>query len=397
VQPARPQGQIIGVPDPINLFCCKNNKNVVKTANLGYNVQEITEDRPNGSGDLSLNRERIMLNFKATAASLAGAGLLLAAAGDATAKEVKLRAAFGTATGTTGQVATFISNAVNKLDPNIKIELSANQPGTRALLQAAKGEAHLHIVVPLISSWLAGGKRMYKKVKNHKELHAQLRTMMMWPGGAFQLFAWEKSGIKTFEDLRGKNVYFGPRGAAVSRIMQGLVKSATGMVAKKDYKLVSLDFGSAGQAFQDGQIDTLFRPVPIGHAPLKQLATINPIRVVGPTKEQLAKPAVKRLFNSPGRQPTQIMPGTYGKNQTNTEPVDTWTDWRGMGIPVSVSEEVAYKMTKAFWEALPDLQKVAAWSKAIKLETVANHANLPFHPGSARYYKERGIDVSKTN
>ena len=339
-----------------------------------------------------------MLNLKLTRGAVIGAAVLLAGSiGDAGAKEVKLRATFGTATGTTGQVATFISNNISKVDPNIKIELSGNQPGTRAMLQAAKGEAHLHILVPLITDWLANGQRMYRKVKNHKEAHAQLRTMMMWPGGAFQLFAWEKSGIKTYEDLRGKNVYFGPRGAAVSRIMQDLVKKATGMQAKKDYKLVSLDFGSASQAFMDGQIDTLFRPVPIGHTPIKQLSSTNPLRVIGPTKAERAKPAVNALFTSPGREPAQIMPKTYGEKQTNTEPVETWIDWRGMGIPISVSEDVAYKMTKAFWDNIEDLRKVAAWSKVIRLETVAKHANLPFHPGSARYYKERGIDVSMTN
>ncbi|MYA88882.1 MAG: TAXI family TRAP transporter solute-binding subunit [Boseongicola sp. SB0662_bin_57] len=324
------------------------------------------------------------------------AGLSLAAAllaGAVSAETIRLRATHGSPTGSSAQVMTYISNVVGRVDPNIQIELSGNQPGTKALLQGAKGEADLHLIVPFIASLLKNGRAMYKDIPGNEELFGKLRTMAMYPGGTFQLVVWEKSGIRSLEDLRGKNVFFGPRGAAVSRMMQDLTRAITGMEPDEDYTLVSLDFGSAFQAFQDGQIDTWFRPVPVGNPGIQQAASVDPIRLIGISEADLQNEEVQRQTNIPGRSLTEVAPDAYGPNQANEEPVTTWNDWTGVGIPVHVPDDVAYSITKAFWENLGDLQSVAAWANGIEIQNFANFTNLPVHPGAARYYEERGLEV----
>ena len=313
--------------------------------------------------------------------------------GMALADTVRLRATAGSQTGSTGQVMTYISNVVGEVNQDIQIEVSFNQPGTKALLQAAKGDADIHLIVPFIASLLKGGKAMYKNIPNHDELFGEIRAMTMYPGGTFQLIVWEKSGIKSFEDLRGKNVFFGPRGSAVSRMMQGLTKGITGMVADEDYTLVSLDFGSSFQAFQDGQIDTWFRPVPVGNAGIQQAAALDKIRLIGITEADLENAEVQKQTNIPGRSLTQIAPDAYGENQANEGPITTWKDWTGVGIAAHVDDDVAYSITKAFWENLADFQAVSGFAKGIEMENFAKYANVPIHPGAARYYKEQGLEV----
>ena len=105
----------------------------------------------------------------------------------------------GSQTGSTGQVMTYISNVVGEVNQDIQIEVSFNQPGTKALLQAAKGDADIHLIVPFIASLLKGGKAMYKNIPNHDELFGEIRAMTMYPGGTFQLIVWEKSGIKSLK------------------------------------------------------------------------------------------------------------------------------------------------------------------------------------------------------
>lgn len=327
---------------------------------------------------------------------LRAAGLTLALstmAGATLADTVRLRATAGSQTGSTGQVMTYISNVVGKVDENIQVEISFNQPGTKALLQAAKGDADIHLIVPFIASLLKNGKAMYKSIPNNDELFGEIRAMAMYPGGTFQLIVWEKSGIKSFEDLRGKNVFFGPRGSAVSRMMQGLTKGITGMEPDVDYTLVSLDFGSSFQAFQDGQIDTWFRPVPVGNPGIQQAASIGAIRLLGISEEDLENEEVKRQTNIPGRSLTQVAPDAYGENQANEAPITTWKDWTGVGIAAHVEDDVAYAITKAFWENLADFQSVSDFAKGIEIENFAMHANVPIHPGAARYYEEQGLDV----
>ncbi len=324
------------------------------------------------------------------------AGLALAMAafsGAAFADTIRLRATAGSATGSTGQVMTYISNVVGSVDPNIQIEVSFNQPGTKALLQAAKGDADIHLVVPFIASLLKGGKAMYKDIPNNDELFDTLRAMTMYPGGTFQLIVWEESGIKSLEDLRGRNVFFGPRGAAVSRMMQNLTRAITGMEPDVDYTLVSLDFGSSFQAFQDGQVDTWFRPVPVGNPGIMQAASLGAIRLIGISEADLENEEVQRQTNIPGRSLTQVAPDAYGENQANEEPITTWKDWTGVGIPIHVSEDTAYAITRAFWENLDYLKSVAGFAKGIEIENFARFSNLPIHPGAARYYEEQGLEV----
>ncbi len=328
--------------------------------------------------------------------TLRAAGLALAlttVAGMAAADTVRLRATAGSQTGSTGQVMTYISNVVGRVNPDIQVEISFNQPGTKALLQAAKGDADIHLIVPFIASLLKNGRAMYQEIPNNDELFGRIRAMTMYPGGTFQLIVWEDSGIRSLEDLRGKNVFFGPRGAAVSRMMQDLTRAITGMEPDEHYTLVSLDFGSAFQAFQDGQVDTWFRPVPVGNPGIQQAAALGKIRLIGISETDLENDEVQRQTNIPGRSLTQVAPDAYGDNQANEEPVTTWKDWTGVGIAAHVEDDVAYAITKAFWENLGDLQSVANWANGIEMQNFAAFTNVPIHPGAARYYEEQGLEV----
>lgn len=311
------------------------------------------------------------------------------------AQDVRLRAAFGSPTGASGQLMTYISNVVGRVDPDISIELSADQPGTRSIIQAAQGEADLFNYIPFIANYLETGEAMYSDVPNHEELFGNVSAMFLYPGGVFQLVVWEESGIRSFEDLRGRNVFFGPRGAAVSRQMQALVEATTGMVAGEDYTLVSLDFSSSFQAFQDGQIDTFFRPVQIGFPVIQQAAAIGDIRIIGLTEELLEMPEVAAMSAAAGRTVVPIPPDAYGENQANEETVYFWQDWTGVGFGADVSDDVAYAITRAFWENISELNEVAAWSREISLDTFGDNRNLPIHPGALRYYSEIGVEPSE--
>ncbi len=327
--------------------------------------------------------------FKAAGLAVA----IAATASMAVADTERLRATAGSQTGGTGQVMTYISNVVGRVDPDIQIEISFDQPGTRALLQGARGDADLHLLVPFITYLLQNGRAMYSDIPNAPELAEEIRAMTMYPGGTFQLVVWEESGIRSLEDLRGRNVFFGPRGAAVSRMMQNLTRAITGMEPDEDYTLVSLDFGSAFQAFQDGQIDTFFRPVAVGNPSIQQAASLAPIRLIGITEEDLENEEVQRQTNIDGRSLTTIAPDAYGDAQANEEPIITWLDWTGVGIPAHVSDDTAYAITRAFWENLGELQSVATWANTIEIENFANFSNVPIHPGAARYYEEQGLTV----
>jgi len=56
-------------------------------------------------------------------------------------------------------------------------------------------------------------------------------------------------------------------------------------------------------------------------------------------------------------------------------------------------EELVYRVTKAFWENIADVQKVHAKGQLITIETALDGISVPLHPGAARYYTEIGLKV----
>lgn len=56
-----------------------------------------------------------------------------------------------------------------------------------------------------------------------------------------------------------------------------------------------------------------------------------------------------------------------------------------------VSDDVAYRMTKAMYDNLDTLYAAHNAAKVIKRENAAKGMPVPLHPGAERYYREVGV------
>jgi len=54
-------------------------------------------------------------------------------------------------------------------------------------------------------------------------------------------------------------------------------------------------------------------------------------------------------------------------------------------------EDLVYRFTKAVFDDLPQFHAAHAAAKHLTLETALNGMPIPLHPGSARFYKEKGV------
>ncbi len=52
---------------------------------------------------------------------------------------------------------------------------------------------------------------------------------------------------------------------------------------------------------------------------------------------------------------------------------------------------MAYQLTKALYENTETLGKVHVMGKQISLQTALESISIPLHPGSERYFKEKGL------
>ena len=64
-----------------------------------------------------------------------------------------------------------------------------------------------------------------------------------------------------------------------------------------------------------------------------------------------------------------------------------------LAVSLDLPEDMVYGMTKAIWENLEEMQQTAVTLQSINPEQPFLGANVPLHPGAAKYYKEAGIEV----
>ena len=89
-----------------------------------------------------------------------------------------------------------------------------------------------------------------------------------------------------------------------------------------------------------------------------------------------------------------VSPDDYGSNQVNDAATKTHGAIVNFSAGMHVDEETVYKVTKAIWENLGEIQETAQWmpstvNKESGLSLVAGR----LHPGAARYYKEAGWTI----
>jgi TRAP-type uncharacterized transport system substrate-binding protein len=101
-----------------------------------------------------------------------------------------------------------------------------------------------------------------------------------------------------------------------------------------------------------------------------------------------------RMLRSPGRTIRVIPAGIYGSNVVNTKDVPTLGALVGIGVRASMSEDLVYKMTKAFWTHIDQAHATAPWMKfSVNKRIALSVVPHGLHPGAAKYYKEAGMKI----
>lgn len=290
-----------------------------------------------------------------------------------------------------GQLSIAFSQIVQKYLP-IEIQVSVGKPSTKSALDAAQDKVDLFVSAPSINQYMKTQTAMFAKVENAPELVTNLRNILAYKIGELHIVAYEDSGITKLEDFKGKKVFLGPPGSAATSVYLNMVEAATGLVAGKDYEVMRYDWQSAETAFLDRQMDVYMIATYLPSPSIQQFAMVNPIRLIGLSEEQLAKPGMKAVLDLPGRTVEVIPAGSY-ENQVNSEDIVTLGTWGSLDTNKWLDEELVYEMTGAVFDHLAEFQSTAAWMSSINRNTVFTKGNIPLHIGAYRYYKENGFDV----
>jgi len=303
----------------------------------------------------------------------------------------RLQAESAGASGLTTIVLQVTARALD--DSDTSLQINTDQTLTRSALKLAADKIDVAIVPPGAYLAMTKGVGPYKENPDQaKQLAPNLRSLFGFTAGTFHPVVFADSGIESWDDIRGKRVFSGPPGGAAGAQIEGLLRVAGGLEPGEDYESIKMGWGAAVPAFQDGQFDVLVFPTALGSASLVQLALLRDIRMLGVDEEIAKSPAFADFLANNGAIPGRVPAGLYQGQVNNDAPVETAGYTLLNAVNASMSDDVAYELTAAFWDNLENNKKDVALLAYTDMTPFAGNP-MPLHPGAVKYYREKGLDI----
>lgn len=200
----------------------------------------------------------------------------------------------------------------------------------------------------------------------------------------FTVVARADSGIKKFEDLKGKRVNIGNPGSG-QRSTMDVVMNKMGWTVD-DFKLASeLKPAEQSAALCDNKVDAIIYTVGHPNGSIQEATTACDATLVN-----VDNAAIADLIANNAYYRTAIIPGgMYRGNDADTK---TFGVGATFVTSAKVPEEVIYQVVKAVFENFEDFQKLhPAFANLKKEEMIKDGLSAPLHDGAAKYYKEAGL------
>jgi TRAP transporter TAXI family solute receptor len=214
-----------------------------------------------------------------------------------------------------------------------------------------------------------------------------LRAMMgLWPN-VCQIVTTEKTGIKSFADLKGKRIGVGAPNSGVE-LNARMMFEAHGMTYK-DVNVDYLNYGEAIDQMKNGLIDAAFVTSGLGNATIRELGVTEKIAFVPVEGEGLKKLIEKYPFYIEFKIPASV----YGSARDTT----TAAVMNIMLVDVKLPDEVVADLLENIYSQA-GLAAIGASHATAKREITPETAlrgirgtSVPLHGGAEKYYKAKGV------
>ncbi|MDZ4870007.1 MAG: TAXI family TRAP transporter solute-binding subunit [Alphaproteobacteria bacterium] len=209
-----------------------------------------------------------------------------------------------------------------------------------------------------------------------------LRVIARLHDETLHLVVGSKSRIKMFADLAGKRVGIDSSKAATNYTVRSVLAAAN-MPTRR----LRLSYQTAEQAardLRDGKIDAFFV---IGVAPINLvdgLVRRGQAKVIGLEPSTISALAKKQPMLSRGELPDD----TY-RTSRRVVTLNVASLWL---VNKSMPRDVVQGILRSLWNPAnrPELERLGAWSRTIKVAKAAENLPLPLHDGAQRFYAEAG-------
>lgn len=214
-----------------------------------------------------------------------------------------------------------------------------------------------------------------RKFQNIRAIFPMYDTM-------FHFVATKSSGINSVAQLAGKNVGVGPRAGTPGTYFPQMFEALGIKVA------AIRNGGASDMASQlgDGLIDTFAFAAGLPFPAYSEIEATRPVNFFSFTKEQIA--TLRTKF--PELSDAVVPKGTY---RTQTEDQPTVGVYNFAIAHKDMPDDLVYGIVKAVMENNPRMVQGHAAAKETLPENVTKNTFLPFHPGAAKYFREKGFKI----
>ena len=321
----------------------------------------------------------IMLVLVLVVSMLAGCGEKAPTTGGSGGKDAFISIATGGTAGTYFPLGAAIAKIYND---NID-GVTANAQSTGASVEnvglVSKGETEVAFIQSDITFYAYTGTESFAdsgKVEN-------IRGMAMLYPEVVQIIATKSSGINSIEDLKGKKVAIGAPGSGTEANARQILASH-GMTYDDLAKADFLSFGEAADQLKSKQVDAAFVTAGLPTSAVTEVAQTADVVIVPIEKAKIADLNAEYPFYT-----EVVVPANTYKGQPND--VITTAVMAMLVVPENLDEDLAYNMTKQLFEQRQVIIDTHDRGNDIKLETAIIGMPIELHPGSKRYYDEKGI------
>ncbi len=310
-------------------------------------------------------------------------GAALALSGGAHAQE---KYSLSIATGGTGGVYYPLGGGLANL-------LSKYVPGMQATAEVTGGSVdNLKLIAsgkPYIAFSMAdAGQDAYRGEDKFKGNKVPLRTLMILYPNRMHVVSIEGAGVTKMSDLKGKRVSTGSPGSA-TEVMAFRVIEAAGLDRDRDMTRERLGVAESVNAIKDRKIDAFFWVGGLPTAAVTDLANTPGIKIkmidhadtVAAMNRKYGPLYIEDVI------PKSVYRGMDADNRQATV-------WNILVSHQNLSDQTAYNIVKTIFDKRDDLIAVHKEAENFKLENQKAAASpIPFHPGAAKYFAERGVKL----
>jgi TRAP transporter TAXI family solute receptor len=289
------------------------------------------------------------------------------------------------ATGPTGGVyypmGGGMANILTKTIPGLvaTAESTAGSVANLEFIHTGKADVALSMAD---ASWDA-----YKGQEKFKDKPVGVRALMVLYPNRMHVVTKEGTGINKVADMKGKRVSTGPPRSA-TELMASRLLEASGL-GEKDLRRERLTVQESGASLKDGKIDAFFWVGGIPTAAVTDFAASPGVKIKMVDHTDALEAMVKKF--GPLYVQDVIPANSYpGQDKTN----QVITVWNVLVASAKLPDQVAYDIVKTMFEKKEDMVRVHKESLNFDFKFQTNAAAvIPFHPGAAKYFAEKGIKL----